>query len=78
MLLYLLLKLQSDEQKGSVKNRSHETDETAKHCRGDHSFSWNQKEVVDREYRLIPRNIKEAIHSLKNPNHINIIFLRAF
>ena len=78
MLLYLLLKLQSDEQKGSVKNCSHETDETAKHCWGDHSFSWNQKEVVDREYRLIPRNIKEAIHSLKNPNHINIIFLRAF
>ena len=77
MLLYLLLKLQSDEQKGSVKNRSYETDENANHCWEDHSFSLNQKEV-DREYRLIPRNIKEAIHSLKNPNHINIIFLRAF
>ena len=31
------------------------------------------KENVDRESRLNPRKIKETIHSLKNPNHINKI-----
>ena len=39
----------------------------------DYNFSWDQKKVVDRESRLIPRKIKETIHSLKNPNHINKI-----
>ena len=38
---------------------------------GDHNFNWNQEEVVDRENSLIPRKIKETIHSLKNSNHIN-------
>ena len=37
------------------------------------SFNWDQKKVIDRESRLIPRKIKETIHSLKNPNHINKI-----
>ena len=37
------------------------------------NFSWDQKKVIDREIRLIPRKIKETIHSLKNPNHINKI-----
>ena len=36
-------------------------------------FSWDQKKVVDRESMLIPGNITETIHSLKNPNHINKI-----
>ena len=39
----------------------------------DHNFNWDQKKVVDRESRLTPRKIKETIHSLKNPNHINKI-----
>ena len=44
------------------------------HCwEADHNFNWDQKEVIDRESRLIPRKIKETIHSLKNPNHINNI-----
>ena len=30
--------------------------------------------VIDRESRLIPRKIKETIHSLKNPNHIKKMF----
>ena len=48
--------------------------EIAKHCwEADHNFGWDQKEVVDRESRLIPRKIKETIHYLKNPNHINKI-----
>ena len=37
------------------------------------NFSWNQTKVVDRESKLIRRKIKEAIHLLKNPNHINKI-----
>ena len=45
-----------------------------KHCwEADHNFNWDQKKVVDRESRLIPRKIKETIHSLKNSNHINKI-----
>ena len=40
---------------------------------GDHNFSWNQEKVVDRENSLIPRKIKETIHSLKQSNHINKI-----
>ena len=49
--------------------------EIARHCwEADHNFSWDQTKVVDRESRLIPRKIKETIHSLKNPNHINKIF----
>ena len=34
---------------------------------------FHQKKVIDRESRLIPRKIKETIHSLKNPNRINKI-----
>ena len=30
-------------------------------------------EGVERESRLIPRKVKETIHSLKNPNHGNKI-----
>ena len=33
----------------------------------------DQKKAVDRKSRLIPRKIKETIHSLKNPNHMNKI-----
>ena len=40
----------------------------------DHNLNWDQKKVIDRESRLIPRKIKETIDSLKNPNHINKIF----
>ena len=40
----------------------------------DHNFSWDRKKSVDRENNLIPRKIKETIHVLKNPNHINKIF----
>ena len=37
----------------------------------DHNFSWGQKKLTDKESWLIPRKTKEAIHSLKNSNHIN-------
>ena len=40
----------------------------------DHNFSWDRKKSVDRENNLIPRRIRETIHGLKNPNHINKIF----
>ena len=41
--------------------------EIAKHCwEADHNFNRDQKKVIDRESRLIPRKIKENIHSLKN------------
>ena len=39
----------------------------------DHNFSWDQKKDVDRESRFIPWKIKETIHSMKNPTHINEI-----
>ena len=58
------LKLRSDEQKRSVRNCD---------CEADHNFNWDQKKVIDRESRLILRKIKETIHSLKNPNHIDKI-----
>ena len=66
------LKSRSDERKRSVRNCDCDKNETAKHCwEADHNFSWDQKKVVDRESSLIPRKIKETIHSLKNPNQID-------
>ena len=68
------LKSRSDEHKRSVTNRDCVKNEIAKHCwEADHNFNWDQKKVIDRESRLIPRKIKETIHSFKNPNHINKI-----
>ena len=70
------LKLHSDEHKRSVRNCNCEKSEIAKHCsEADHNFSRDQKKVVDRESRLIPRKIKETIHSLKNPNHNTISYM---
>ena len=41
--------------------------EIAKHfSEADHSFSWDQKKVIDRESKLIPRKSKETTHPLKN------------
>ena len=68
------LKSRSDEHKRSVRNCNCDKNEIAKHCwEADHNFNWDQKKVIDRESRLIPRKIKETIHSLKNPNHISKI-----
>ena len=68
------LKSRSDEHKRSARNCDCDKNEIAKHCwEADHNFNWDQKKVVDRESRLTPRKIKETIHSLKNPNHINKI-----
>ena len=65
----------SDEHKGSAKNCGYEKNETAKHCwETNHSYSWDQKKVIDRESRLIPTKIKETIHFLKNSNHIKKIY----
>ena len=66
------LKSRSDEQKRSVRNEDCDKNKTAKHCwEANHNFSWDKNKVIDRESRLIPRKIKETIHSMKNPNHIN-------
>ena len=66
--------LKSDEHKRSARNCDCDQNEIAKHCwEADHNFSWDQKNVIDRESRLIPREIKETIHSLKYLNHINKI-----
>ena len=68
------LKSRSVEHKRSVRNCGCDN-EIAKHCwEADHNFNWDQKKVIDKESRLIPRKIKETIHSLKTPNHINKIF----
>ena len=68
------LKYISDEHKRSVRNCDCEKNGIAKHCwEADNNVSWEQKKVVDRESRLIPKKIKETIHSLKNLNDINKI-----
>ena len=65
------LKSHSGEQKRSVRNYDREKNEIAKHCwEADHDFSWDQKEVANRESRLILREIKNNINFRKNPNHI--------
>ena len=67
-------KSRSDKQIRSVRNGDCEKNEIAKHYQeADHSLSWGQKKVVDRESRLIPRTIKETIHSLKNPK-LTVVF----
>ena len=69
------LKSRSEEHKRSVRNCDCDKNEIDKHCwEADHNFNWDEKKVTDRESRLIPRKIKETIHSLKNLNHINKIF----
>ena len=69
------LKSPSDEHKRSVRNCNCDKNKIAKHFwEADHNFNWDKKKFIDRESRLIPRKIKETIHSLKNPNHINKIF----
>ena len=51
------------EQKRSVRNCHCDKSEIAKHCwEANHNFSWDQKKVVDRESRWIPRKMKEIIH----------------
>ena len=68
------LKLLSDEHKKFVRNYDFHKSELAKHCwEAGHNFSWDQMKVIDRESRLIDRKIKETVHSLKNPIHINKI-----
>ena len=69
------LKSCSDEHKRSVRNCYCDKNKIGKHCwEADHNFNWDQKKVIDGEIRLIPKNIKETIHFLKNPNHINKIY----
>ena len=54
------LKLCSDEHKKSVRNCDCDKSEIPKHCwEADHNFSWDQKEVVDRENMSIPRKIQK-------------------
>ena len=68
------IKSYSNEQKRSARNCDCDKIEIPKHCWDeDHNFSWDQKEVVNRESRLVPRKIKETMHSLKNPIYINKI-----
>ena len=50
------LKSRSDEHKRSVRNCDCDQNEIAKHCwEADHYFNGDQKKVIDRESRLIPR-----------------------
>ena len=72
------LKFRSDKHKRSVRNYDRDNNEIAKHFwEADQNFSWDQKKVVDRKSRLVPRKIKQTINSLKNPNHINKNFFHA-
>ena len=64
-----------DEHERSATNFDCYKSKIAKHCwEVDHNFSWDQKKVVNRESRLIPRKIKETIRFLMNSNYINIIY----
>ena len=68
------LKWHSDEHKSSVRNCDCDKNGIAKYSwEADHNVNWDQEKVIDRENRLIPRNIRETIHYLKNPNQINKI-----
>ena len=50
--------------------------EIAKHSwEADHNFNWCQKKAIDGQSRLIPKKIKETIHSLKNPNHNKVSYM---
>ena len=67
--------MHSDEHKRPARNCNCDKNEIAKHWWvADHNFNWDQKKVNDGESRSIPRKMKETIHSLRNPNHINKIF----
>ena len=60
------LKFPSDEHRGYVRNCNSERSKTAKNClEADRNFSLYQKNVVDRESKLIPLKIKETIYSLR-------------
>ena len=68
------LKSSLDERKRPVGNCDCEKKKLLEDCwKADHIFSLDQKKVTNRDSRLIHRKIKEAIYSLKNPNHINNI-----
>ena len=57
-----------------MRNCDCDNNEITKHSwEAVHNFSRDQKKFVDRESRLIPRKIKETVHFLENPNHINKI-----
>ena len=56
------LKSHSDEHKRSVRNWDCDKNEIAKHCwEADHNLNWDQKKVIDRESRLIPRTFWENV-----------------
>ena len=62
------LKSRSDEHKRYIRNCDRGKNGIAKHFwEANHNINWDQKKVVDRKGRLIPRKIKQTIHSLKNP-----------
>ena len=57
----------------SLKKCDYDKKEIAKNCsKADYNFSWDKKKDFDSECRLIPRKIKETIHSPKNLNYILI------
>ena len=62
------LKSRSDEHKRSLRNCDCDKNEIAKHCwEADHNFNWDQKKVIDRESRLIPRKIHTLFALTKFP-----------
>ena len=68
------LKSCSDEYKRSVENYDYKKNETTKHFwEADHNFRCDQRSVVDKENRYVPRRIKETISYLRNPYHGNKI-----
>ena len=63
-----------DKHKRYAKICDYENNQIAKHCwKEDHNCRWDRKQVTERERKLIPRKIKETIHSLKNSKYFNKI-----
>lgn len=62
------------EHERAVRNGDTDKNEIADHSwKHNHRFDWNKKSIIDREQHMVPRKIKETIHSINDKNHINSI-----
>ena len=68
------LEKRASEHERAVRNGDLEKNKIAHHCwTSDHRFNFDNKTIIDRETNMTTRKIKETIHSISDPNHINSI-----
>ena len=68
------LETRAKEHERAVRNGDLEKNKIAHHSwTHDHRFNFDNKSVIDRESNMTTRKIKETIHSISDPNHINSI-----